>query len=144
MAPYVSRSSVASASYSSEGIVDENKNITNEKKRKIAGMRAQFRISVASWKYSLNKLPRDITCFALYPEFLTLLVLEVNISPALPGYPYIDYFRSILFAVNDIIPGICLEKCALVNEKGNRQKKTYCSNQASVLPNNIDQHSHFE
>jgi hypothetical protein len=31
MAPYVSRSSVASTSYSSEGIVDENKNITNEK-----------------------------------------------------------------------------------------------------------------
>ena len=57
MAPYVSRSSVASASYSFEGILDENKNITNEKERKIAEMRAQFRIPVASWKYSLNKLP---------------------------------------------------------------------------------------
>lgn len=69
MAPYVSRSSVASASYSSEGIVDENKNITNEKERKIAEMRAQFRIPVASWKYSLNKLvvKRDVTCFSVYP-----------------------------------------------------------------------------
>ena len=69
MAPYVSRSSVASASYSSEGIVDENKNITNEKERKIAEMRAQFRISVASWKYSLNKrtplMNWDITCLTI-------------------------------------------------------------------------------
>jgi isopenicillin N synthase-like dioxygenase len=56
MAPYVSRSSVASASYSFEGILDENKNITNEKERKFAKMRAEFRIPVASWKYSLNKL----------------------------------------------------------------------------------------
>ena len=38
--PYVSRSSVASTSYSSEGIVNENKNITNEKEGKIAEMRA--------------------------------------------------------------------------------------------------------
>ena len=50
IAPYVSRSSVASASYSFEGIVDENKNITNEKKRKMAEMRAQFRFLVASCK----------------------------------------------------------------------------------------------
>ena len=86
MAPYVSISSVASASYSFEGILGENKNITSEKEREIAEMRTQFSIPVASWKY-LYKLP-PLTkwdhVFIGYPEYpysynTTKLLLAVNI-----------------------------------------------------------------
>ena len=127
MAPYVSISSVASASYSFEGILGENKNITSEKEREIAEMRTQFSIPVASWKY-LYKLPPLTKWDHVFIGILNIPIATTQqnyhystsskyILPALPGYPNINHFRSILPAVNNIIPGICLEKCVVVNDE---------------------------